>query len=603
MQPPELLPSNPPSLSDQLRRRTNELHSKIVKANYNTQFVRTAPELSDFRDATAGHVDEMDDNCLSETFRKTVHFTDYNSYAPLTAKIFEKPCKASAIVNMFAPGLPDCLTESSSTSGGLAKTFLRYNTLSQIKSLNTGSRVVHDQDPLQRRTKLYVFHVGCNRLTVLDEDNIPAGTIYMTSGSVQGIRVGLHLDPEEDEERMGNFILDHATPYAVGFIEKWRSFLLIHALFALRSRSLDTMLMVFINTFVDMIQHLDMNFDMVVDCIANGTIPDVEGIADVRPYLEMNISPDPDRAAELRRIGRPSSRPGWCAHAWPSLHSVTSIASGSFALSIPLVRRFLGPDIQMRSPGYGSTEAWIGPAYNPLVLDQFKLCDKSIFEFLDVSKSDSISALAQLWEVELGRRYEIVPTTQDGLWRYRLGDVVEICGFDPTDGIPVIRFVERRNVAIRFPDFMVTETELRSAMSSVTPTTLVNWTAAIDDRRVPATIGFFVELARAGDQETYDPPQINSLTHETHSPLPDLALAQDKLLDELLQLNANIAWALEHDKFRKPTLWLVRPGTFSEFVQLKLDEGSRNIGQVKIPAALPKPEYVTWFSEQVVQEL
>ena len=50
----------------------------------------------------------------------------------------------------------------------------------------------------------------------------------------------------------------------------------------------------------------------------------------------------------------------------------------------------------MRSPGYGSTEAWIGPAYNPLVLDQFKLCDKSIFEFLDVSKSDSISALAQL---------------------------------------------------------------------------------------------------------------------------------------------------------------------------------------------------------------
>ena len=48
------------------------------------------------------------------------------------------------------------------------------------------------------------------------------------------------------------------------------------------------------------------------------------------------------------------------------------------------------------------------------------------------------------WEVEVGRRYEVVVTNQDGLWRYRLGDVVEISGFDPTDGVPVIQFVERR---------------------------------------------------------------------------------------------------------------------------------------------------------------
>ena len=54
------------------------------------------------------------------------------------------------------------------------------------------------------------------------------------------------------------------------------------------------------------------------------------------------------------------------------------------------------------------------------------------------------------------------------------------------------------SVAIRFPDFMVTEQELRAAMSSVAPNMLVqvvDWTATIDDRRVPATVGFFVELA------------------------------------------------------------------------------------------------------------
>lgn len=44
----------------------------------------------------------------------------------------------------------------------------------------------------------------------------------------------------------------------------------------------------------------------------------------------------------------------------------------------------------------------------------------------------------------MGKQYELVLTTKDGLWRYRLGDVVDIAGFDPTDGVPIIQFVERR---------------------------------------------------------------------------------------------------------------------------------------------------------------
>jgi hypothetical protein len=46
--------------------------------------------------------------------------------------------------------------------------------------------------------------------------------------------------------------------------------------------------------------------------------------------------------------------------------------------------------------GYGSTEAWIGSPYNPLELNQFKPSNEIIIEFLDISKSDSISSLAQL---------------------------------------------------------------------------------------------------------------------------------------------------------------------------------------------------------------
>ncbi|KAF8127985.1 GH3 auxin-responsive promoter [Boletus edulis] len=581
---PDLLLPPLPSLSEQLRRRIDELRSRIIRANYNTQFAQTVPELADFRQATAGHIDGMDDDILSESFRKTVQLTTYDSYAPFIAKFFEEPCRASAIVDLLVPGLPDYLSRSSSTSGGLPKYFPKYNRLSHIRSSDVRSWTI--SDPLRRRTTAHVWYFGCDQMDIEDEDNCSTTTIYFSSNSAVAMRKNLYLDPDEDEEKMGTFILDHAAPYAAGFIKKWRSFLLIHGLFALGSRSLESMIMVFINTFVDMIRHLDTEFDTVVDCIANGTIPDLDGIAEFRHHLEVNIVADPERAAELRRIGRPSSRPGWCGHVWPNLRSVQAIASGSFASSVPLAQWFLGPDAAIRSLGFGTTECLIGASYSPLDLNQFKLTNYEIIELLDISKDDSTDALAQLWEVELGKRYEPVLTTRDGLWRYRLGDVVEICGFDPTDGVPIIRFIERRNMMIRFPNVMVTEEELRTAMSSAVlnmPVKVINWTAAIDDRSLPATIGFFVELA--GDQ------------------VSELSRAPERLLDELSRLNSKITYEVAiRDAIRKPTIRLLRSGTFSDFLQLKLDEGSRNNGQVKVPVVLPKAEYVTWFANRVVQE-
>jgi len=197
-----LLSSNPPSLSEQLRWRTEELLSSIVKANCNTQFAQTAPELDAFRHATTGLVDGMDDNILSQSFRETVQFTTYDSYAPLLARFFEKPSKASAIANLLAPGLPDYITLSSSTSGGLPKTFPKYNCFPEIRSSDGRSRAI--SDPLRRRTTAYIWNLGWfGQIDVEDEDNI--ATIYLSLVSAVNERRGLYLDPKKDGERMASF--------------------------------------------------------------------------------------------------------------------------------------------------------------------------------------------------------------------------------------------------------------------------------------------------------------------------------------------------------------------------------------------------------------
>ena len=203
---PDLLLSNTPLLSEQLRRRTEELRSKIIRANYNTQFARTAPELAKFRHVTAGRVDGVGGDILSESFRKTVDLTTYDSYAPFLAGFLEKPCKASAIVDLLAPGLPDYLAESSSTSGGRPKTFPRYNRLSKVRSLDAGSSAV--PDTLRRRTTAYVYYLGCDQVIVESEDNRIV-TIYLACGAVVGQRDRLNLNPENDGERMATFSMAH----------------------------------------------------------------------------------------------------------------------------------------------------------------------------------------------------------------------------------------------------------------------------------------------------------------------------------------------------------------------------------------------------------
>lgn len=50
------------------------------------------------------------------------------------------------------------------------------------------------------------------------------------------------------------------------------------------------MTMGFISTFVDMMHHIDAEFDVLLDCIAKGTIPDLDGIEAIRHYLEVCLA-------------------------------------------------------------------------------------------------------------------------------------------------------------------------------------------------------------------------------------------------------------------------------------------------------------------------
>ena len=133
------------------------------------------------------------------------------------------------------------------------------------------------------------------------------------------------------------------------------------------------------------------------------------------------------RPAELRRLG-----PWAWARWWPNLQVIScwgeqAAEPGRRALA----KKF--PDAWVQAKGLLATEAAVTLPWG----DEYPLAVTShFFEFID-ERGDVCPA----WQLERGRRYEVVVTNGGGLWRYRLGDVVECTG---TMGrTPTLRFLGR----------------------------------------------------------------------------------------------------------------------------------------------------------------
>ena len=78
----------------------------------------------------------------------------------------------------------------------------------------------------------------------------------------------------------------YAVPWAATVIGYFPSFLVIHGLFFIANRDVYQFRTPFPTLFIDLIRHIDEHWDMLMSCIRDGRLPDLEGIDHVREYLQ-----------------------------------------------------------------------------------------------------------------------------------------------------------------------------------------------------------------------------------------------------------------------------------------------------------------------------
>ncbi|CAJ2655003.1 unnamed protein product [Trifolium pratense] len=253
------------------------------------------------------------------------------------------------------------------------------------------------------------------------------------------------------------------SPQEVIFNGDYKQSTYCHLLLGLfYSQQVESITSAFVYTMVQAFTTFEENWREIINDIKNGTLssriksPKLrEAILDI---INSKSGPNIKLASKLEDYCEELEKVDWFGlipKIWPNVKYLYSIMTGSMQPYLKKLRHYAN-GLPLISADYGSTESWIGvnvdPCLNPEEVTFAVVPTFSYFEFIPLhrNKQDCSDFVEDkpipLSKVIVGQQYEIVLTTFTGLYRCRLGDVVEVAGFH--NGTPKLNFICRRKLIL-----------------------------------------------------------------------------------------------------------------------------------------------------------
>ncbi len=284
---------------------------------------------------------------------------------------------------------------------------------------------------------------------------------------------------------------------------------------------------------------------------------------EVRQALEQQWSAAPERAAELSSILK---REGTLTPkmAWKNLSWIITARGGTSDFYFERFNQYFG-DTPIFGGIYAASEATFG-IYEDFNSDGTILAiDSGFFEFIPSEqweKEQPKTVLAH--QVEVGKNYRILVTNYSGLYRYDIGDVVEIVGF--YEQAPIIVFRHRMGGLLSATSEKTNEfhaTQVMQQLQKEFDLPLASYCITLSENEIPPHYLLNIEL------------------------LPNHPLNQpEKLLAEfdLKMQQANVSYEEKRCKniLPPPRLRILAPGSFATVRQRLLQKGIPD-SHLKIP--------------------
>ncbi|MBK9260650.1 MAG: GH3 auxin-responsive promoter family protein [Polyangiaceae bacterium] len=345
----------------------------------------------------------------------------------------------------------------------------------------------------------------------------------------------------------------------------------LHLLFGLCDPSLRFLGAPFASGILDLFHTLERHWPRLVEDIGQGSLrSDMKMAPALRARIEKRLRP---RTAHAKRLEKEFSRGmgDIARRVFPGIGWINTVCGGSFAVYAEKFAQYTG-DLPVYSSVYGSTETMLGVGIGSGKPNYVLTPRAAFFEFIDAEAMDEPNPEPRLIsELEEGKRYEIVITTRAGLYRYRMGDVVQVVG--RYRSLPIVDFLYRRGGLLNLVGEKTSEDAAYAALMGTLSRKgleLVDYTVTPDVESTPERYVFFVELA-GGAQGVDD---------EALAKLLDVALCGANPFYEMMR---------KPEKLGKAAFRHVEPGTFRLLKDVLVRRGA-SPAQAKVPRVVRDAE-------------
>ena len=244
-----------------------------------------------------------------------------------------------------------------------------------------------------------------------------------------------------------------AVPDSVGHLESLDNFKYVTLRYLLACQDL-TIISVWSPTFLEaLLGSMDRWRESLLEDIHDGTLKMPDEVPGHIPERFGSLRvPRPKRARELERCLGSQTRP--LAHVWPELRVISCWSDGSASEPARrLMERFPGAALQPK--GLIATEAIITFPWRSA--GQALAVTSHFFEFLDGSDRVHLAH-----ELKQGQSYSVIVTTQGGLYRYRLRDLVYVTG--RVGNCPTLDFLGKEELIVDLVGEKLHEAFVRAAV-------------------------------------------------------------------------------------------------------------------------------------------
>jgi hypothetical protein len=278
---------------------------------------------------------------------------------------------------------------------------------------------------------------------------------------------------------------------------------------------------------------------------------------ELRAALEAGIRPDPGRARFLEAVARRRGRLvlGDC---WPELSLVACWLGGSAGIQARHLEEHFGSRVARRDLGLVASEGRFSLPVEDHSAAGVLAVQSNFYEFIEEEDADEAPRTLLCHQLVEGRRYYLIVTGANGLYRYDMNDIVEVRGFHGRT--PKVAFVRKGRDMLNITGEKLHQNHVLHALGEAERGAgLGVWQLRLIPDVEASRYDLLVELRR--------PPS-------THGALSDFAIAFDRALARV-----NIEYESKRTSARllPPRLFVMREGWSERLCREEFARGRREI--------------------------